>query len=144
MTETQKPVPIVALPPTKKGPEYISTTTSIGFAGRLCLTTGVNYLLGIGSGGIVGAFKGLKTSPSPRFRIRLNSFLNGAAQTGSHTGNALAVFTMYYLTSYHIMQRLNFKYHMLGDKSLAFTAGMCTGFLYKLTAGINLYELYSK
>lgn len=136
MSEQQKPVPIVALPPTKKGPEYISTTTSIGFMGRLCLTTGVNYLLGIGFGGIIGAYKGLRNSPSPRFRIRLNSFLNGAAQAGSHSGNALAVFTMYYLSSYHVIQRINFKYHILGDKSLAFCAGMTTGFLYKLTAGI--------
>lgn len=42
-------------------------------------------------GGLYGAFKGLTSSPSPRFRVRMNHFLNMTARHGSRAGNALGV-----------------------------------------------------
>lgn len=46
---------------------------------------------GIFAGGFYGARVGYKTSPSPRFWIRVNSVMNGAGKLGSKFGNNAGV-----------------------------------------------------
>jgi hypothetical protein len=50
---------------------------------------GTAYLTGILGGGAFGAVQGFARSPSPKFKIRMNALMNGAALRGSKAGNAL-------------------------------------------------------
>lgn len=120
----------------KKQPEYISTSNAMSFGKKLYMTVGSVYLLGIIGGGCVGAIKGFRSSPSPRYRIILNSTLNGSTHIGSNTGNAFAILAMFYLTSYHIVQRVNMSYRLLDDYSMAAVSGALTGFIYKIGVSI--------
>lgn len=47
--------------------------------------------LGLLLGGAYGFVYGAANSPSPRFRIRLNSILNGSGRFGAYTGNRVGV-----------------------------------------------------
>jgi import inner membrane translocase subunit TIM23 len=48
---------------------------------------GTCYLTGISGGGTYGAFKGIKETPSPKFKVKLNSVLNQSGRYGSLYGN---------------------------------------------------------
>ncbi|KAF1333145.1 Prohibitin-2, partial [Globisporangium splendens] len=59
------------------------------FMEQMSGSCGTAYFTGILGGGIYGAGQGFRRSPSPKFKIRMNSLMNGAAVRGSKAGNAL-------------------------------------------------------
>jgi len=59
------------------------------FMEQLQGSCGAAYFSGIIGGGTFGAMQGFRRSPSSKFKIRMNSLLNGAAMRGSKAGNAL-------------------------------------------------------
>ncbi|TDH70313.1 hypothetical protein CCR75_009219 [Bremia lactucae] len=59
------------------------------FMEQMSGSCGTAYFSGILGGGAYGAMKGFTRSPSTKFKIRMNSLMNGAATRGSKAGNAL-------------------------------------------------------
>lgn len=59
------------------------------FMEQINTSCGTAYFTGIIGGGMVGGAQGFARSPSPKFKIRMNSLLNGAGMRGSKAGNAL-------------------------------------------------------
>lgn len=53
--------------------------------------TGVAYFAGLAYGGIYGSYKGLKSSPNPLFKVRLNSVINQTTRYGPWAANSLGV-----------------------------------------------------
>ena len=49
--------------------------------------SGSMFLTGLVAGGVYGAQNGLRSSPSKKFWIKLNSLMNGAGRYGSKCGN---------------------------------------------------------
>lgn len=73
-------------------PDYIATNVrGRDAAGRLAFNTGFSWLGGFTVGGAYGAQQGWAGAPSPIFKVRMNSVLNGISKHGSKVGNALAV-----------------------------------------------------
>jgi len=69
--------------------------------GRGVVTTmfanaGAAYMLGIAGGGMYGLRKGLASTPSSRFKVKLNSVLNSSGRYGSRAGNSLGTFAIMY------------------------------------------------
>lgn len=69
--------------------------------GRGVVTTmfanaGAAYMMGIAGGGIYGLRTGLASTPSSRFKVKLNSVLNHCGRYGSRAGNTLGVFAVMY------------------------------------------------
>jgi import inner membrane translocase subunit TIM23 len=57
---------------------------------------GVSYLLGVSAGGLYGFYQGVKSTPTTRFRVQLNSVLNHCGRYGSRVGNTIGVFSVMY------------------------------------------------
>ena len=69
--------------------------------GRGVVTTmfanaGAAYMMGIAGGGLYGLRSGLQSTPSSRFKVKLNSVLNHCGRHGSRAGNSLGVFAVMY------------------------------------------------
>ena len=79
----------------KKGPEYLSYRPRPAME-RMVYNTGISYLAGTFLGASYGILHGLRNSPSPRMRIRINTVLNGMTSHGSRTGNAIGVLAIMY------------------------------------------------
>lgn len=78
-------------------PDYLDYDTK----GRGVVTTmfancGAAYMMGIAGGGVYGLRTGLQSTPSSRFKVKLNSVLNHCGRYGSRTGNTLGVFSVMY------------------------------------------------
>jgi len=58
--------------------------------------SGMCYLMGIASGGLYGLQKGLVSTPSSKFKVKVNSVLNNAGRYGSRAGNTLGVLAVLY------------------------------------------------
>lgn len=96
---------------------------------------GSSFLTGLTVGGVYGAHKGLKQAPSPKFWIRLNSFMNGAGRYGSKWGNNMAMVALIYSINESIAE----SYDVAGQLNLPLAAnnafgGFATGLFYKCTA----------
>jgi hypothetical protein len=65
------------------------------FLEQLQGSCGAAYFTGIFGGGAFGAVQGFQRSPSTKFKIRMNSLMNGAAIRGSKAGNALGCLGKY-------------------------------------------------
>ncbi|CBK22458.2 Tim23 [Blastocystis hominis] len=96
------------------------------------------YISGLLVGSLYGSVKGLKLSPSPVFKIRLNSMLNNGAKYGTTLGNYLGVcMWMYGLANtalpYLRLDTYTTRHDYLGPIICGFT----TGFVFKSTAGIR-------
>jgi len=103
---------------------------------RLMFNTGSAYLGGIVGGGIYGFFEGLRTSPSPKFKIRLNTVLNACGKRGSRAGNALGSLAMIYSSFEALEDQLDMDQYVGGYYQLIpVTAAAMTGIFYKSTAG---------
>lgn len=57
---------------------------------------GMCYLVGIGGGGLYGLQRGIVSTPSSKFKVKLNSVLNHSGRHGSRVGNTLGVFAVMY------------------------------------------------
>ena len=121
------------------GPQYLEGFNKDGrdFFQRMIYNMGHAYLGGIALGGTYGAIEGLRNSPSNKFKIRLNSFLNAAGKRGSRAGNAFAVIAMFFSASESLFENFEIeKYTGRGTSDVAYPvlAGAFTGFLYKATS----------
>ena len=58
--------------------------------------SGMCYLTGIAGGGLYGLQKGLASTTSSKFKVKVNSILNNAGRYGSRAGNGLGVFAVMY------------------------------------------------
>jgi import inner membrane translocase subunit TIM23 len=102
---------------------------------RMVYNTGICYLSGLALGGLRGTYTGLTSSPSKRWKIRFNTFLNHTGRGGSRAGNALGTVALMYSlveagADYADVDR------RLGNDSVApVLAAAATGALYKCTAG---------
>jgi Tim17/Tim22/Tim23/Pmp24 family len=67
-----------------------------GVVTTMFANTGAAYMMGIAGGGIYGLRTGLSSTPSSRFKVKLNSVLNHCGRYGSRTGNTLGVFAVLY------------------------------------------------
>ena len=121
------------------GPEYLEGFNKDGrdIFQRMIYNMGHAYLGGIALGGAYGAVEGLRNTPSNKFKIRLNSFLNAAGKRGSRAGNAFAVIAMFFSASESLFENFEIeKYTGRGTSDVAYPvlAGAFTGFLYKATS----------
>ena len=58
--------------------------------------SGTCYLMGIVSGGLYGLQKGITSTQSSKFKVKVNSVLNNAGRYGSRAGNSLGVVAVMY------------------------------------------------
>ncbi len=58
--------------------------------------SGTCYLMGIVSGGLYGLQKGITSTQSSKFKVKVNSVLNNAGRYGSRAGNSLGVVAVLY------------------------------------------------
>lgn len=94
------------------GPDYLTSKQRPPIE-RMVYNTGICYLGGILFGGMYGMVHGARNSPSSRFRIRVNTVLNGITTKGSKLGNAVGVMGTSFnsfmrpsvLFDYHVQQR---------------------------------------
>jgi Tim17/Tim22/Tim23/Pmp24 family len=89
---------IGVLPPNLNNtPDYLDyDTKGRGIVVTMFSNAGVSYLLGVSAGGLYGFYQGVKSTPSTRFRVQLNSVLNHCGRYGSRAGNTLGVFSVMY------------------------------------------------
>jgi import inner membrane translocase subunit TIM23 len=91
---------------------------------------------GIVFGGGFGLIQGYRNSPSTKFRIRLNSVLNGSGRGGSKAGNALGVLAIFYSTAEWTFDKLEVERLAFGaDFVTPLLAGATTGAAYMSTRG---------
>ena len=102
----------------------------------------MSYLGGIGFGGMYGLLHGLRHSPSRRFKVRMNSVLNGAGKYGSRAGNGLGIIAMLYTSFECLADRFEVESYVGGsDMVNPVLAAAATGIFYKSTAGLRVAAL---
>lgn len=67
-----------------------------GLWGQCGYNIGYAYFGGLALGGPYGMVNGIRNAPNRKFRILLNSVLNGSGRYGSRTGNAVGVLALLY------------------------------------------------
>lgn len=128
-----------------RAPDYLNyEPAGRGWSGRMFLTVGTAYLASICIGGTYGFFEGLRTSPSRKFNIRLNSVLNKMGRRGSRFGNAVGCLCLMFslsdaflegqLETDRFFDRMTTN-RTIGEYGTPIMAGMITGGLYKSTRG---------
>ncbi|CAM9134383.1 unnamed protein product [Phaeothamnion confervicola] len=102
---------------------------------KCTINIGFSYLSGIGIGGAYGMLEGLRTAPSKRLRIKVNSVMNASGKRGSRLGNAGGVLSLFYTLAEHGLDRLELDQRLGGGEYINPTiAAAATGMLYKSTA----------
>mmetsp|Transcript_986 Transcript_986/g.2350 ORF Transcript_986/g.2350 Transcript_986/m.2350 type:complete len:219 (-) Transcript_986:321-977(-) len=103
---------------------------------RMCYNSGIAYLGGIALGGSFGVVNGLRTAPSSKFKIRVNSILNKSGRYGSRFGNALGALAMMYSCIEAFTETMHIEDYVGGDEFVnPVLAATLTGLLYKCTQG---------
>lgn len=117
-------------------PEYLHYEPK-SWVERMFYNSGSAYLLGIGSGGVYGVLNGLQTSPSPKFKIRINTILNKSGRYGSRFGNALGAVAMMYSCFEASADKMHIEDYVPAGDGIAnpVLAAAMTGLLYKSTQG---------
>lgn len=134
----------LAIPP--KGPDYLNyDIAGRGWTERTSLNVGTTYLIGMGVGGTYGFLEGLRTSPSRKFNIRLNTVLNKMGKRGSAVGNAVGCLALIFSVSNVFCDKMLdtdrfFDSVIKSNRTIAsygtpLVAGIVTGALYKSTMG---------
>ncbi|KAG0225760.1 Mitochondrial import inner membrane translocase subunit tim23 [Actinomortierella wolfii] len=95
--------------------------------------TGMTYITGLSLGGAYGFFEGLRSSPSPAFRIRLNTVLNSMTRRGPFIGNSAGVLALMYNGINSSIGSARGHHDPLNSVA----AGALTGAIFKSTAGIR-------
>ncbi|KAF9302783.1 Mitochondrial import inner membrane translocase subunit tim23 [Podila epicladia] len=106
---------------------------SRGWSDDLTYGTGVAYLSGLSLGGAYGFYEGLRSSPSPAFKVRLNTVLNSMTRRGPFIGNSAGVMALMYNGINGAISRARGEY----DPINSVAAGAMTGALFKSTAGLR-------
>ncbi|KAG0347049.1 Mitochondrial import inner membrane translocase subunit tim23 [Podila humilis] len=117
------------LPGTSKG----GILPSRGWSDDLTYGTGVAYLSGLSVGGAYGFYEGLRSSPSPAFKVRLNTVLNSMTRRGPFIGNSAGVMALMYNGINGAVSRARGEY----DPINSVVAGALTGAVFKSTAGLR-------
>lgn len=132
-------LPMPGMPqPGSQGAQYVTPPQQRGFWQRLVLNTGIVYLAGIGSGGLIGLVQGYRSSPSNGMKIKINSSLNGASKLGSGFGNTLGVLALMYSGFEYTVDE--FMLPSLGldrsinNEAIPIMAASLTGAFYKCTS----------
>jgi import inner membrane translocase subunit TIM23 len=95
--QTVAPAMGVLTPSINNTPDYLDyDTKGRGIVVTMFSNAGVSYLLGVSTGGLYGFYQGVKSTPSTRFRVQLNSILNHCGRYGSRAGNTIGVFSVLY------------------------------------------------
>ncbi|KAI9917620.1 hypothetical protein PsorP6_012825 [Peronosclerospora sorghi] len=105
------------------------------FMEQLSGSCGTAYFSGIIGGGAYGAVQGFSRSPSTKFKIRMNSLMNGAAARGSKAGNALGCLAMIYKAFEYAADSVEIENIVKLDQVTPILASAATGVFYKSTAG---------
>ncbi|KAI9201793.1 Tim17/Tim22/Tim23/Pmp24 family-domain-containing protein [Polychytrium aggregatum] len=100
---------------------------------KVCYGTGSAYLLGLSSGSVYGAFRGLKTAQGRSFNIRFNNVINTVTRYGPRYGNAMGVLTL----SWSLMDTWFGSIRGQSDYYNHIPAAFITGFIFKSTAGLR-------
>eukprot|EP00924_Labyrinthula_sp_SR-Ha-C_P016011 snap_masked-scaffold_4-processed-gene-16.43-mRNA-1 protein AED:0.08 eAED:0.08 QI:0/-1/0/1/-1/1/1/0/205 len=133
-------------------PDYLNyDIKGRGWTEKTFLNVGTTYLSGILLGGAYGFFEGLSTSPSNKFKIRLNSVLNACGRRGSRVGNAIGSLALMFSLTDAFLERglhLDEKFkdvfkdnHFSAEVSTPVLSGMVTGLMYKSTMGLKTMSL---
>lgn len=88
-------------------------------------------------GGTYGIVDGWRTSPSTKWKIRLNSVLNKSGRYGSKLGNALGVLALFYSGIEYTLERTEIE-NIVGvgnELIIPTTSALAAGILYKSTSG---------
>ncbi|CEG41582.1 mitochondrial protein translocase family [Plasmopara halstedii] len=105
------------------------------FMEQMSGSCGTAYFSGIIGGGAYGAVRGFTRSPSTKFKIRMNSIMNGAATRGSKAGNALGCLAMIYKAFEYVADSAEIENIVKFDQVTPILASAATGVFYKSTAG---------
>uniref|UniRef100_A0AAV1UP60 Mitochondrial import inner membrane translocase subunit tim23 n=1 Tax=Peronospora matthiolae TaxID=2874970 RepID=A0AAV1UP60_9STRA len=105
------------------------------FMEQMSGSCGTAYFSGILGGGAYGAMQGFSRSPSTKFKIRMNSLMNGAATRGSKAGNALGCLAMIYKAFEFVADSAEIENIVKLDQVTPILASAATGVFYKSTAG---------
>uniref|UniRef100_A0A6S8GC44 Mitochondrial import inner membrane translocase subunit TIM23 n=1 Tax=Aplanochytrium stocchinoi TaxID=215587 RepID=A0A6S8GC44_9STRA len=118
------------------GPEYLQyDTKGRGYTEKTFYNCGTMYLLGIVGGGTYGFFEGLRSSPSNKFKIRLNTVLNKCGRRGSRAGNALGALALMYSLFDALAGTFEIDHYLGGYDVNPLLAATATGLVYKSTHG---------
>jgi len=103
--------------------------------------SGTCYLMGIVSGGLYGLQKGITSTQSSKFKVKVNSVLNNAGRYGSRAGNSLGVVAVLYSLYEGLADNLEIdRYTGIESSSPPFAATM-TGLSYYAPAGLRVAAL---
>ena len=98
--------------PTRQ-PDYLDyDQKGRGVVVTMFANAGICYLTGIAGGGAYGVYEGLRKTPSPKFKVKLNSVLNQSGRLGALYGNmfgsAAVLYSLYQGVCDHVsLQRVN-------------------------------------
>ncbi|KAF9181206.1 Mitochondrial import inner membrane translocase subunit tim23 [Haplosporangium sp. Z 767] len=106
---------------------------SRGWSDDLTYGTGLTYITGLSLGGAFGFYEGLRSSPSPAFKIRLNTVLNSMTRRGPFIGNSAGVMALMYNGINGAIGKTRGHHDPLNSVA----AGALTGALFKSTAGLR-------
>ncbi|KAG0196019.1 Mitochondrial import inner membrane translocase subunit tim23 [Mortierella sp. GBA30] len=106
---------------------------SRGWSDDLTYGTGLTYITALSLGGAFGLYEGLRSSPSPALKIRLNTVLNSMTRRGPFIGNSAGVMALMYNGLGGAIGKAR-GYH---DPLNSVAAGALTGALFKSTAGLR-------
>lgn len=102
---------------------------------------GMCYMLGIGAGGMYGLQRGIVSTPSSKFKVKLNSVLNHSGRYGSRVGNTLGVFAVLYSLYEGLGDHLELDRYTGFDSTSPPVAAALTGMTYYGPAGIRVATL---
>mmetsp|Transcript_12504 Transcript_12504/g.28864 ORF Transcript_12504/g.28864 Transcript_12504/m.28864 type:complete len:196 (+) Transcript_12504:346-933(+) len=103
--------------------------------------SGMCYLLGIGGGGLYGLQRGITSTPSTKFKVKVNSVLNNAGRYGSRAGNRLGVFAVMYSMYEGLGDNLEIDRYTGFESSAPPLAAMLTGISYFAPTGLRVATL---
>jgi len=136
--------PALGIPrPQNQQPDYLDyDQKGRGVVVTMFANTGASYLIGTVGGGVYGLKEGLMSTPSSRFRVKLNSVLNHCGKYGSRTGNVFGavsiLYSLYEGGADHFELERYTGYHPITVP--AFSAFM-TGSTFKIMAGPRVAAL---
>lgn len=100
---------------------------------KLLYGTGALYMIGLGSGGAYGLYRGLSVASGKSFKLRFNSVLNQVTRYGPFAANSLGVLTMSWALLDIALENIRGKSDYFNHIGAAATVGL----LFKSTAGLR-------
>ncbi|GJJ73712.1 mitochondrial import inner membrane translocase subunit TIM23 [Entomortierella parvispora] len=106
---------------------------SRGWSDDMTYGTGMAYISGLSLGGAYGFYEGLRSSPSPALKVRLNTVLNSMTRRGPFIGNSAGVLALMYNGVNGAIGKARGTY----DPFNSVAAGALTGAIFKSTSGLR-------